>query len=204
MGDINLATLCYSYYFWQKYWWAFVLAPFLILLLLIAGLYNALVRAWVRVGEAWSGIDVQLRRRASLIPNLVETVKGYAGHERHVFEEVTRTRSALDQARGAAETARADQALTQALGRLFAVAENYPQLRASENFMELQKDLADVEEKIAYARQFYNSNVQNYNARIQSVPTLIFARLFDFQAAPFFQAEEEARSEVKVDFRDLK
>jgi LemA protein len=164
------------------------------------GLYNRLVRSRVRTREAWSGIDVQLKRRASLIPNLVETVKGYAIHERGVLEEVTRARSALQEAGGAAEAAGANNMLTQALSRLFAVVENYPQLRASENFMDLQDQLADVEEKIAYARQFYNRNVAEFNTRIISIPDVIIARMLGFQRFEFFEAEEQAREDVQVSF----
>ena len=207
MGDGNLAPLLYFYYFTDflqnNLWIVFVFIAVLIILVIIAT-YNSLVRARFRVGEAWSGIDVQLRRRASLIPNLVETVKGYARHEAHVFEDVTRHRSNLLQAKGASEAAKADQELTQALGRLMAVAENYPQLRASENFMQLQNELSDVEQKIAYARQFYNGNARDYNARIQSFPTLILANLFKFQMVEFFRTDEQGRAELKVDFSSLK
>jgi LemA protein len=166
----------------------------------MVGMYNGLVRSRNRVREAWSGIDVQLRRRASLIPNLVETVKGYAEHERETFEEVTRARSMVEQAGGAAEAAGANNMLTQALRHLFAVAENYPELKASENFRDLQRELSDIEEKIAFARQFYNQNVLSYNNGIQTFPNVIIARNFGFQEAEFFEAEEEAREEVRVDF----
>jgi len=164
------------------------------------GRYNRLVRSRVRTREAWSGIDVQLKRRASLIPHLVETVKGYAIHERGVLEEVTRARSALQEAGGAAEAAGANNMLTQALSRLFAVVENYPQLRASENFMDLQDQLSDVEEKIAYARQFYNRNVAEFNTRIISIPDVIIARMLGFQRFEFFEAEEQAQEDVRVSF----
>jgi LemA protein len=162
--------------------------------------FNRMVRSRNRTKEGWSGIDIQLKRRASLIVNLVETVKGYAAHEREVFEEVTRNRSALQQAGGAAEAASANNALTQALGRLFAVAENYPQLRASENFMALQKELSDIEEKIAYARQFYNRNVLDFNTRIQVFPGVLIAQIFTFEPADFFEVEEEVREDVRVSF----
>jgi LemA protein len=207
MDDVNFAPLLYFYYlmdFLQKNMAIVLLFIAAILILVLIATYNALVRARFRVGEAWSGIDVQLRRRASLIPNLVETVKGYAGHEAHVFEDVTRHRSNLLQAKGASEAAKADQGLTQALGRLLAVAENYPQLRASENFMQLQNELSDVEQKIAYARQFYNGNARDYNTRIQSFPTLILANLFKFQMVEFFRTDEQGRGELKVDFSALK
>ena len=168
--------------------------------LILAGIYNGLIRSRVRVNEAWSGIDVQLKRRASLIPNLVETVKGYAAHEREVFERVTEARAALQQAGTAKEATEANNMVTQALGRLFAVAEAYPQLRASENFMALQKELADIEEKIAYARQFYNRNVTDFNSRIQVFPNVMIANMFNFQPFEFFEAEEEAREVPHVSF----
>jgi LemA protein len=168
--------------------------------LFLAGMYNALIRSRVRVNEAWSGIDVQLKRRASLIPNLVETVKGYAAHEREVFERVTEARSALQRASTAKEATDANNMVTQALGRLFAVAENYPQLRASENFMALQTELTDTEEKIAYARQFYNRNVMDFNTKILVFPNVFMARLMNLQAFDFFGTEEEAREDVKVSF----
>jgi LemA protein len=161
--------------------------------------YNTLVRARIRVREAWSGIDVQLRRRASLLPNLMETVRAYATHERGTFEAVTQARQALQRAGGAADAARANDALSQAIGRLFAVAESYPELRASENFKSLQDELSDVEEKIAYARQFYNRNVLDYNARIEVFPGVVISRTFAFNAAEFFE-DEAGRAEVTMSF----
>jgi LemA protein len=163
-------------------------------------LYNRMIQSRNRVTEAWSGIEVQLRRRASLIPNIVETVRGYAEHERGVFEEVARARGALQQAGGAAEASSANNVLTQALRQLFAVAENYPQLRASENFTQLQKELSDVEEKIAFARQFYNRNVLDYNTRIQTFPGVVVARNLGLKPAEFFEAPAEERAEVHVSF----
>jgi len=179
---------------------AVILGILILLALFLVAIYNGLVRSRVRTREAWSGIDVQLKRRADLVPNLVETVRGYASHEREVFEEVTRARSALQQAGGAAEAANANNMLSQALGRLFAVAEAYPQLRASENFMDLQNELSDIEEKIAFARQFYNRNVTDFNTRIQTVPDTFIANLFGFQPFEFFEAEEEAREVPAVSF----
>jgi LemA protein len=177
-----------------------VVAVIVLLLLFVFLTYNSLIRARLRVREAWSGIDVQLKRRASLIPNLVETVRGYASHEQAVFENVTRARSQLQSAGTAGEAAQANNMLTQALRTLFAVAENYPQLRASENFQSLQDDLDNVEQQIAYSRQFYNANVLDYNQKIQVFPNVIFANMFGFQGAEFFEAEEEARAEVPVSF----
>jgi len=178
-----------------------VLGIIVVVALWVVGMYNGLVRARVRVKEAWSGIDVQLRRRASLIPNLVETVKGYAAHEREVLENVTRARSALQAASGPAQAAVADNMLTQALGRLFAVAEAYPDLKANQNFLELQRELTDTEDKIAYSRQFYNANVSGYNQRLQTFPTVIIGRMFGFQDEEFYETEPEARAEVNVSFR---
>ncbi len=168
--------------------------------IIFAGMYNGLVRSRNRVKEAWSGIDVQLRRRASLVPNLVETVKGYAEHERETFEEVTRARSALEQAGTVQDAAAANNMLTGALRHLFAVAENYPQLQAAENFRELQRELSDIEEKVAFARQFYNTNVLDYNNRLGTVPTALIASMFGFTPEQFFEADEEGRAEVRVDF----
>lgn len=166
----------------------------------IWALYNGLVRSKMRVAESWSGIDVQLKRRSSLVPNLVETVKGYAAHERAVFENVTKARAALMGATDPKAAAEANNMLTGALKTLFAVAEAYPQLRASENFLKLQSELSDIEAKIAYARQFYNSNVMDYNTRIRVFPNVLLARSMGFQDAAFFEAGEEGRAEVKVSF----
>ena len=168
--------------------------------LILAGIYNGLIRSRVRVNEAWSGIDVQLKRRASLIPNLVETVKGYATHEREVFERVTEARAGLERAGTAKEATEANNMMTQALSHLFAVAENYPQLRASENFMDLQNELTDTEEKIAFARQFYNRNVMDFNTKILVFPSVVIARMMNLQPFDFFGTDEEARQDVKVSF----
>jgi len=163
-------------------------------------LYNTLVLARNRTCEAWSGIEVQLKRRSSLIPNLVETVRGYATHEHMVFTEVAQARGALSKAAGPAAVATADQGLTAALGRLMAVAESYPQLQAAGTFARLQDELADTEEKVAYARQFYNQNALDYNTRTQTFPGNQFARWFRFQPVDFFIAEELAKEDVKVSF----
>jgi LemA protein len=164
-------------------------------------LYNNLIRARVRTREAWSGIDVQLKRRSSLIPNLVESVRGYATHEHEVFTEVTQARGALAKAAGPEATVAADQSLTQALGRLMVVAEAYPQLQAAGNFSQLQQELADTEEKVAYARQFYNQNAMAYNTSIQSFPGNVFAGMFHFEPVIFFAADEPATQDVKVSFK---
>ncbi|MGH7246439.1 MAG: LemA family protein [Candidatus Levyibacteriota bacterium] len=162
--------------------------------------YNSLIRAKVRVGEAFSQIDVQLKRRADLIPNLVETVKGYTKHEKDVLEEVTKARTSLMQATGVKEKAVANNQLAETLKSLFAVSENYPQLKANENFLSLQEELSDTENKVAYARQFYNSVVMDYNTRLQVFPTVVFARMMNFSASEFFAATEDEKKEVQVKF----
>lgn len=174
----------------------------LVLLLGLAGIgvYNGFVRARVRTDEAWSAIDVQLRRRSDLVPNLVETVRGFAAHEQDTLTEVIRARGALTSAHGPAETAKADGLLTQALGRLLAVSEAYPQLKASENFLALQKDLYDVEEKVAYARQFYNANVRDFNTRISVFPQSVLANLMGLAPREFFETDETARAPAAVKF----
>jgi LemA protein len=168
--------------------------------IILVGMYNGLVQGRLRVREAWSGIDIQLKRRSSLIPNLVETVRGYASHERETLENVTRARAQLDNAGTAQQAAQANNMLTQALRSLFAVAEAYPDLKANQNFLELQRELTDTEEKIAYARQFYNRNVLSYNTSIHTVPTMFIANMFGFAPEEFFEAEEEAREDVRVSF----
>ena len=170
------------------------------LLLVVVGVYNGLVRKRNRVNNAWSQVDVQLRRRYDLIPNLVETVKGYAAHERSTFEEVTKARTAAQQAQGVAQQAQAENVLTAAIGRLFAVAEQYPQLRATENFQQLQAQLTATEQKIAVARQIYNDTVLTYNNAVQTVPTNVVAGLFHFGARDFFEIEEPVREAPQVRF----
>ena len=180
----------------------------LIVLLVIVGLiglffwatYNGLIRSKTRVEEAWSGIDVQLKRRHDLIPNLIETVKGYAAHEKELFTKVTEARSQAMGAGSIAQKAQAENALSSTLKSLFAVAENYPQLRASENFMQLQKELSDTESKIAYSRQFYNSNVMDFNVKIKVFPNVLIANQLGFKPAEFFAAEEADRAPVQVKF----
>lgn len=149
-------------------------------------LYNSLVTKKLRVDEAWSQIDVQLRRRADLIPNLVETVKGYAKHEKGVFEEVTKARSALMGAQSPQQKSEANNMLAGALKSLFAVAEAYPQLRATENFKHLQEEVSDTEDKVAYSRQFYNNTVMDYNTSLQVFPNVIIAPVFGFKTREFF------------------
>ena len=168
--------------------------------LLLVTFYNRLVRLRNRVGNAWSQVDVQLRRRYDLIPNLVETVKGYASHERGTFEEVTRARTHAQEAQGVQQQAEAENALTAAIGRLFAVAEAYPELRASENFRQLQAQLEDTEDKIRVARQIYNDTVLSYENARQTVPTNVVAGMFGFEPRPFFEIEEAAREAPRVQF----
>lgn len=177
-----------------------LLAVIIIIALFAWVFYNSLITAKIRVGEAFSQIDVQLKRRADLIPNLVETVKGYVKHEKEVLEEVTKARTSLMSATGAKEKAEANNQLAGTLKTLFAVSENYPTLKANENFKALQEELSDTENKIAYARQFYNSTVMDYNTKLAVFPTVIFAELMHFQPAEFFAATEEEKKEVKVKF----
>lgn len=164
--------------------------------------YNALVRLRNLVQEAWRQIDVELQRRHNLIPNLVETVKGYAAHEKATFEEVTAARSAASASRqSVAEQAQSENMLTQALGKLFAVAEAYPELRASENFRQLQTELTNTEDRIAAGRRFYNANVRALNTKIEVFPTNLIARPFGFTRADYFEIEEpEARQTPEVRF----
>jgi LemA protein len=178
-----------------------IIGVIVVLGVILVGMYNGLVQARLRVKEAWSGIDIQLKRRSSLIPNLVETVKGYAAHERETFENVTRARAQLDNAGTAQQAAQANNMLTNALRSLFAVAEAYPDLKANENFLELQRELTDTEEKIAYARQFYNRNVLSYNTKVQTVPTVFIANMFGFNEEEFFEVEDAAdRADIDVSF----
>ncbi len=163
-------------------------------------LYNSLVRVKTRLQEAWSHIDVQLKRRIDLIPNLLETVKGYAKHEKGIFENVSKARSAMLSAKTVKDSESADNMLTGALKTLFAVAENYPELKASDNFRELQGELADTENKISYARQFYNGNVRDFNIMIKSFPNVLIASVLGFAEAEFFKAEAGEREKPEVKF----
>jgi LemA protein len=181
-------------------WIVVALAIALLLGLALVVLYNRLVRLRNRVENAWSQVDVQLRRRYDLIPNLVETVKGYAQHERATFEEVTRARTRAQEARTVEEQADAENVLTAAIGRLFAVAEAYPELRASENFQQLQSQLEETEDKIRVARQVYNDAVLSYENARETVPTNLIAGMFGFTEKPFFEIEEAAREAPRVQF----
>jgi LemA protein len=151
--------------------------------------YNRFIKGKNMLKEAWSGIDVQLKRRYDLIPNLVETVKGYGKHEKQLFEEIASQRSRCMSAEGPVEKAKAEGLLTDGLKRLIAVAEAYPQLRASENYMELQKSLSEIEDQIQLARRYYNGNARNFNILAEQFPTMIIARLFGYKTAEFFEVE---------------
>jgi len=166
----------------------------------LVAIYNSLVTLRNRVNEAESDIDVQQKRRYDLIPNLVETVKGYAKHERGVFEKVTEMRAKAMQAQGLEEKARAENMLSQALKSLFAVAENYPDLKASDNFKHLQTELVDAEDKIMAARRFYNANVRDLNTKVETFPTNLVAGWLKFSKRPMFEAEEAETKPVKVSF----
>jgi len=176
-----------------------VLGIVVVLLLGAVWIYNRLVTLRTRVDNGWSQIDVQLRRRADLIPNLVETVKGYAAHERELFERVTEARARSMGATGVADQADAENQVSAGLRQLLAVVENYPDLKANQNFLALQEELIGTESKIAYARQFYNDQVMRLNTLIQSFPSSIIARAFGFQERPFFEIEEETRGPVQVE-----
>jgi LemA protein len=182
--------------------WLWILIGVVVLLVLaLVALYNRLVQFRNRVDNAWAQIDVQLKRRWDLIPNLVETVKGYAAHERGTFEAVTEARAAAQRAGTTDERAQAEGLLGQALGRLFAVAEAYPELQADENFRQLQSDLNDTENRIAVSRQVYNDTVLTYNNAVQTFPALLIAGSFGFSVREFFEVEAEAQRDApRVDF----
>ncbi len=170
------------------------------LIFFVISTYNGLVKSRNKVKNSWAQIEVQLNRRGDLIPNLVETVKGYASHESKVFDDVTQARSGLMNANGVQEMADADNTLSQTLKSLFAVAENYPDLKANENFQNLQEQLEDTENKISYSRQFYNDTVLMYNNKCETFPSNIFANAFGFKQAEFFKAQEGSETVPKVEF----
>ena len=177
-----------------------VLGIVALLVVALVLLYNRLVTFRNRVENAWAQVDVQLKRRYDLIPNLVETVTGYAAHERETFEAVTNARARAQQAQGPAEQGQAEGLLGQALGRLFAVAEDYPELQADENFRQLQEELGETENRIAVSRQVYNDTVLTYNTAIQTVPGVLVAGPFGFSRRDFFEVEGEAREAPRVAF----
>jgi LemA protein len=171
-----------------------------LVVLFVWSTYNSLATGKVRIKEALSGIDVQLKRRIDLVPNLVATVKGYAKHEKEVFENVTKARASLMHADSTHEKAVSDNMLSGALKSLIAVSEAYPDLKASSNFMELQEELSDIEAKIAYARQFFNTNVSSYNTTLVNFPGSVIGNMFGFKQEEFFEATEEDKKPVKVEF----
>jgi LemA protein len=168
-----------------------------ILIIALIAIYNGLVKTKIRVDEAWSDITVQLKRRADLIPNLVETVKGYAKHEKGVFEEVTQARSAILGAKSVNETAQAENMLEGALKSIFAVAEAYPDLKANQNFQDLQAELVDTEDKIQASRRFYNGSVRDLNTKIRTFPTIVFARMLGFKEREFYELDEAENAAVQ-------
>ena len=182
--------------------WKFNIPAIVVLIIFyLIGIYNDLVTKKNRAKEAWADIDVQLKRRYNLIPNLVEAVKGYASHERELFEKVTEARTKAMAATNIREKGQAENMLSNTLKSLFAVAENYPDLKASENFLELQRELRDTEDKIQAARRFYNANVRDLNIKIESFPSNIIASIFDFKKMELFELEEpEQRERPKVQF----
>jgi len=178
----------------------FIVGGVVLIALFIWSLYNGLIVNAAQIDEAWSQIDVQLKRRADLIPNIVASVKGYAKHEKSVFENVTKARSALMGATTPDKMAKANDQLTSALKSLFAVAENYPKLEANANFLQLQQELSDTEDKVAYARQFYNSTVMDFNVKVKIFPNSLLANMLGFKERAFFKTSEEDRKGVKVEF----
>lgn len=180
----------------------YVILILIVLVAVVVMLYNSLVKSRNRVDEAWSDIEVQLKRRYDLIPNLVETVKGYAKQESGVFEEVTKARSQAMQATGLQEKLQDENILSGTLKSLFAVAENYPDLKSNQNFMQMQSDLTDTENKIQASRRFYNGTVRDYNTKLQTVPTNILANAFGFKVREFFDIDEKGPEgqPVKVQF----
>jgi LemA protein len=180
-------------------WILFIAIPVLILLW-VAGTYNKFIVLTNRAKEALSDIDVQLKRRFDLIPNLVETVKGYASHEQSVLENVTKARAGMMQAGTMGEKLEADNQLTKTLKTLFAVSENYPELKASANFIELQRELTDTEDKVQASRRFYNNNVKSLNIKVESVPSNVIASIFKVKKMDLFEAKAEEKEAIKVQF----
>ena len=178
-----------------------ILAIVVVLVLAIIGMYNGLVQTKIKVDNAWSQIDVQLQRRFDLIPNFVETVKGYMNHERETFEKIAALRTSWANTQSVAEKADLDNQLSTALKTIMAVSENYPELKANQNFSDLSEELRNTENKISFSRQFYNDTVTMYNTKLQVFPSNIIANMFNFTAKELFRTEnDEARKNVKVDF----
>ena len=174
-----------------------ILGVVALVVIVVAAMYNGLVRSKIRVDEAWSDITVQLKRRGDLIPNLVSTVKGYAKHEKSVFENVTKARTAVLDAKGPAEVGKAENQFQAAMKSLFAVAENYPDLKANENFKHLQEELVDTEDKIQASRRFYNGSVRDLNTKIKVFPTNIFAGMLGFTTREFFEVDEAEKAKIE-------
>jgi len=180
---------------------SYILIGIVVLLVIyVWSTYNNLVVLKARIKEALSGIDVQLKRRIDLIPNLIETVKGYAKHEKQIFEDVTKARSEMMKAGNVSDKLKASDHMTDALKSIFAIAENYPNLKANENFAELQRQLEDTEDKIAYSRQFFNANILDYNTSVITFPNSVIANMFGFTQEKFFEATDEERKKVDVKF----
>ena len=184
----------------MNYFIIIIIAIIVLLIIYMISTYNGLVSLRNKKDDQWSQIDVQLKRRADLIPNLVEIVKGYAKHEKETFEEVIKARSTYATARTPEEEMKASNDITQALNKLFALAEAYPELKANENFLGLQKDVSDTEDKISYARQFYNDSVLTYNNKVQMFPSNIIANMFNFKKATFFEMNEKEKEVPKISF----
>ena len=180
-----------------------ILGVVALVVIMVIALYNGLVKTKIRVDEAWSDITVQLKRRIDLIPNLVETVKGYAKHESDTFQQVTEARTAMINASGPAESAKAENMMEGVLKSIFAIAEAYPELKANENFKELQAELVDTEDKIQAARRFYNAAVRDLNIKIKSFPAVLFASMFGFTPREFFELDqtEQAAAEKPVEVK---
>ena len=177
-----------------------ILGIVVVLIIAVIGMYNSLVQSKIKVDNAWSQIDVQLQRRFDLIPNFVETVKGYMTHEKETFEKIASLRTSWANANSVSEKAELDNQLSTTLKTIMAVSENYPELKANENFLQLQGDLKDCEEKISFARQFYNDTVLSYMNKIEMFPSNIIASMFNFKKADYFEAGEEAKTAPKVSF----
>ncbi len=177
-----------------------VLVVIVLLALIVIGIYNGLVKLRNKVENAWAQIDVQLKRRYDLIPNLVETVKGYAAHEKSTLDAVITARNSAMSAQGPAQQAEAENAISSTLKSIFALSEAYPDLKANQNFLNLQEELTGTEDRISYARQFYNDTVQKYNTKIQTFPTVVLAGMFNFTQRQYFEVEGDAKGPVKVQF----
>ena len=180
-----------------------IIAVVAVVAIFVISVYNGLVKSRIQTQEAWSQIDVQLKRRNDLIPNLLETVKGYGKYEKSTLENVTRLRNQVAAASSPAQAMEASDALTRSISGIFAVAENYPDLKANTNYLKLQEELTNTENKIAYSRQLYNSVTSNYNVKMETFPSNVIAGMFGFKAADFLKTPEEEKAVPKVDFSDL-